>query len=168
MTEPKNGTRMLLSEFNSTGEAVYLTSGSGATKCLHCTLDFESVIVGCPVRCVETRVEDSKHSERNHDGEYFTVGRFCSYNCATAYAIERSHNPLFRNSCRYINIVASKLFESPTIVVPSPPKEFLRCFGGYMTPEQYQSEIGKVRYDCKGTTITHPLTLVYSRKLTHM
>lgn len=169
MSAPKNVTRFSsLDSLPTNSDAVYLASGSSAVRCLHCTLDLGFTVVGCPVRCVEFTTDDSKHCERQHDGNYFTVGRFCSYNCAKAFAIEHAYNPLFSNSCRYINTIASLLAKTPVDVAPSPPKEFLRCYGGYMTTEQYQSEIGKVSYVYNGTTVSHPLTLVYSRKLHHM
>lgn len=134
-----------------------------AKKCMYCTLDISGQTIGCPTHPI-VEYKDIKHNEKNSSNEYMTYGVFCSFNCAKAYAQSKENEQLFSQSCRYIEIIARREQGEPMTIIPSPPKELLRVYGGYMTEEQYRAELGKIQYIPNGTTITHPLTLVYIRK----
>ena len=133
-------------------------------KCMNCTLDIQGAVVGCPTRLI-VEYKDVKHNEKNGVDEYMTYGVFCSLNCAKSYAIAKEDSDqLFAHSCRYIEMIARKEKGSVVNVIPSPPIDLMIVYGGYMSEEQYRSELGKIQYIPNGTTITHPLTLVYLRK----
>ena len=134
-----------------------------AKRCMYCTLALLKTAVGCPINMV-VEYKDIKHNDKNSIDEYISYGVFCSLNCAKAFAIEKEHDQLFSQSCRYIEIIARKEQGDVVNIIPSPPKELLQMYGGYMSEEQYMSELGKIQYIPNGTTITHPLTLVYIRK----
>lgn len=146
---------------------IYMTNAN-AKRCRFCTLDIvdDSRAVGCPIKAVEIH-NDIKHDDIKHSGEYITKGIFCSYNCAKAFAKDREAiDPTFAKSCRFINIIVNKNVDGESIDVhPSPPIELMRLYGGYMTEEQYRSEIGNISYTFSNSMVTHPITLVYQRKI---
>lgn len=133
-------------------------------KCMYCTLAIKSIIIGCPTHLISEHL-DIKHNARKSANEYMTYGVFCSYNCAKAFAISKEHDPLFSNSSRYLTIMASKESKELVDIIPSPPIELMMSYGGYMTDDQYISEIGKICYTPNGTTVTYPLTLMYSKNV---
>lgn len=164
----KRKTRLILSNDKNDESVIYLVQNESA-RCLFCTLDIIDHLstVGCPIKYIETH-NDVKHNDRQHSGEYISHGIFCSYNCAKAFAIEKQqYDPTFENSCRYINVIVNKNKETTIVddIIPSPPKELLRMYGGYMTIDQYKYEIGKIHYVYKGSTVLHPVALVYNRKI---
>lgn len=162
----KRKTRLILSNEKTDESVVYLTHNE-CTRCLFCTLDIVDThkAVGCPIKYIENHI-DVKHNDRQHSGDYISHGTFCSYNCAKAYAIEKQqYDPTFANSCRYINIIINKNSDKVIDLIQSPPKELMRIYGGYMTNEQYKSEIGKILYVYNGSTVLHPVALVYNRKI---
>lgn len=144
-------------------QPVVITNLAYAKRCMYCTLPILGQVIGCPITLIPEYV-DLKHNDIRSNDEYITYGVFCSYNCAMAYAISKGDNPLFSHSKRYISIIASKENNEIANVIPSPPIELMSMYGGYMTEEQYRSEIGKVQYLPNGTTVMHPLSLVYNRK----
>lgn len=149
---------------NETVSSVTLTPNfKVAKKCMYCTLDILDRVVGCPTHPI-VEYKDIKHNDKNGVDEYMTYGVFCSLNCAKAYAMSRENDHIFTHSCRYIEIIARKEQGIIVDIIPSPPKELLRVYGGYMSEDQYRSELGKIQYIPNGYTITHPLTLVYIRK----
>lgn len=134
-----------------------------ARKCMFCTLDIlNRPPVGCPIKHVEKH-NNLKYSDREHAGEYITYGIFCSYNCALAFALERSNDIKFTNSQRYIALMVKNETGEAVDVIPSPPKELMEVYGGYMTEGQYKLELGKIAYTSNGVTITYPVSLVFNR-----
>jgi len=134
-----------------------------ANRCMYCTLITNNVI-GCPIYLIPKHI-DIKHNNKQSSNEYMTYGTFCSYNCAKAFAQVRESDPLFSNSSRYLSIIVSKEQGELIDIVPSPPIELMIAYGGYMTEEQYRTEIGKIKYTANGTTVMHPLTLVYCKSI---
>lgn len=132
-------------------------------RCMHCTLEITGRVLGCPTHTIVENI-DTKHTDKRCVGEYMTYGVFCSYNCILAFVMQRDDDPLFTNSRRYLSIIASKENGCLVDIIPSPPIQVMRAYGGIITSEQYKTELGKVAYIANGTTITHPLTLVYTRK----
>lgn len=136
-----------------------------AKRCMFCTLDISDTHVGCPVKHVEKH-NNLKYTDREHVHEYVTYGIFCSYNCALAFALDKStSDDQFAHSVRYISMILKKETGELVKVIPSPPKELMLMYGGYMTEDQYRLEIGKILYVSNGTTITHPISLVYNREV---
>jgi hypothetical protein len=161
----KRKTRLVLND--KTDESIMYVIPNACKRCLFCTLDIDHhrSSVGCPIRYIENH-NDIKHNDRQHSGEYISHGIFCSYNCAKAFALEKQqYDPMFANSSRYINVIVNKDSEKIIDVIPSPPKDLLRMYGGYMTEDQYKSEIGKILYNHNGSTVLHPVALVYTRKI---
>lgn len=142
---------------------VFLTPNADTIKkCMFCTLDIKKP-VGCPIKTVEIH-NNLKYNDKEHAHEYVTYGLFCSYNCALAYALDRQSNVQFSNSPKYIALISRRENNGkPVDVIPSPPKELMMMYGGYMTEQQYSMEKGKILYTSNGTTITHPTSLVYNR-----
>jgi hypothetical protein len=160
----KKVTKLILpGQLDMAQSLVELTPNFASTKrCMYCTLSVPGKVVGCPIHLISEHV-DIKHNDKRSADEYVTYGVFCSYNCAKAYALTKEHDPTFTNSSKYLSIMVMKEYGTVVNVIPSPPIELMSAYGGYMTNEQYRTEIGKVRYVSNGTTIMHPLTLVYTR-----
>ena len=160
----KRKTRLVCGEKNNESIVVHVVPHV-SKRCLFCTLDIVDKSVGCPIRFIENH-HDTKHNHRRHSDEYITHGVFCSYNCAKAFALDKQqYDNNFVHSCRYINTIVNKDTNRVVDVIPSPPKDLLRMYGGYMTEDQYKSEIGKIRYNYNGFTVLHPVALVYNRKI---
>ena len=85
---------------------------------------------------------------------FYVRGNFCSLNCASAYNISLKDNKfLYRNyllNTIYRNIL---LKESSEKVIPAPPKEILKAFGGYLTIAEYRNNM---IFNKKMYTIIYP------------
>jgi hypothetical protein len=136
-------------------------------RCMYCTLPIETKPIGLPTNLIEKVCLDSKHAQAETSYEFSTYGVFCSYNCVKAYILANSYNPLYKKSVRYLAMMLSYekygKVDEPITIVPSPPRDLLAIYGGYMTLEQYKNEIGTVKYESHGLTAMFPLTSVFTR-----
>lgn len=141
-------------------------------RCMFCTLIIAPTgrPMGCPVRLIESSTErrpGAKHADRTFVKQFCVDGVFCSYNCAKAFAASNAHDPLYRNSDRYLALMlCHEIGERvlPIVIKPSPSPRLLLCYGGTMTEDQYREEAASGRYVYKGRAAMFPLTTVFERK----
>jgi len=75
--------------------------------------------------------------------KFTTTGNFCSWQCAKAYALDM-------NSARsgeiqsLVALMRKRAFGKFTPLWPAPKRQFLKCFGGTMTIEEFRSYGGLV------------------------
>jgi hypothetical protein len=99
-----------------------------SVHCHWCCHAFENTPLGIPVRYA--------------GGKFLCSGCFCSLHCATAYNFQMTSNSdqmWERNSL--INFLARTLHPAPSTqaIVPAPPREALRVFGGHLSIEEFRS-----------------------------
>jgi hypothetical protein len=123
-------------------------------RCWWCTLATGPTPIGCPLALSLT----------NGVKTYSTIGIFCSFNCAKAYAEDREKTDYsFKNSC---NLLAQMLCDekdrfSPVTITPAPDKNLLLEYGGHMTEDQYKACFDKLTYVKKGVIKMFPVTVAY-------
>ena len=107
----------LLSDFS---QGYPTTTG---VKCWWCIHAFKGAPVGLPVA-----YDISKDAFKVH-------GCFCSFGCAKAY---KQQNALELNCS--LEFFRSKAFKdpNPNIIVPAPPREMLKIFGGQQTITEFR------------------------------
>lgn len=141
-------------------------------KCLFCTLSIDDgrKPIGCPIRYVEKIIQSDnvKHIDKHIKYEFFTVGTFCSYNCAAAYATEKmKYDHKFSSSHRYLAMMYSNdkygHIREPVTIRESPSPEIMICYGGILTEKQYKNELDKFKYISNGLTTNHPMTHVMKK-----
>lgn len=119
--------RLMMSDFvdaNMRGE--YITNTD--IWCWHCCHPFDHVPpCGIPMKYV--------------DGKFHLYGCFCSFNCAAAYIFDKKMDTRWENYS-LLNLLYRKVFNCPQKkIVPAPPKEVLKVFGGVMTIEEYRRNL---------------------------
>lgn len=123
-------------EKNTTFKEYCCNLSNKSYKCWWCTLNIEHKLIGCPIYVHHNKKET----------EYVTEGLFCSFECVKAYILSKKDDALYKNSLVFLSHMVNDARDimEPIIINPSPPKEFLIEYGGYMTHEQYKNQIGKV------------------------
>lgn len=103
-------------------------------RCWHCTLCFDTIPCAIPYQLV---------------GDVFYVfGCFCSFNCALSYVLNsRKSDKLEMISL--INLMYKKMFNCTKEIVPSPPKEILKEYGGFLSQKEYRSHINDTNINYK-------------------
>jgi len=78
---------------------------------------------------------------KNHEQIYYVRGNFCSLNCAAAYNLSLKDNRLLHRSY-LLNLIYSSILTSDKVskIIPAPPKEILKAFGGNMSIEEFRKE----------------------------
>jgi len=135
-------------------------------RCMWCTLEINGKPIGCPTNCVTASKVNNKKEDRKKSTTYETFGIFCSFNCAKSYALDRSHNPLFKNSPRLLAAMYADVYEidsstDPITILPSPPITLMSAYGGDMSEDHYRNLISKKTYVDKGILKMFPLTMTY-------
>lgn len=114
--------------------------------------DFTGVCYGCPIekisrdqtytyysqifkREITSKINDPTHQELIG---YHTDGIFCSFECALAYAYDRVRDILFRNSVHLIQEMYAALFPGAKPLIPAPPFNILKAYGGLVDIENYR------------------------------
>ena len=104
-----------------------------------------------PLPCIHLPV---KYNDRTK--VFGTIGNFCSWPCAKAYAINM-------NSARageiqsFLALMRMQAFGKYVPLWPAPKREALACFGGTMTIEQFRSYGGRV----EPPRVNYPFEKVY-------
>jgi len=160
MDDAQKISRRITSTPNLTGENL---------KCVHCTLGIDTKPMGCPTSRVDTVQKGDKHCDTIVSHEYITFGVFCCYNCAAAFAADKTHDPLFSKSQKLLATMYAHENKicGPVSIVPSPSPLLMSCYGGVLSEEQYKTQIGKIRYNFNGTTTMFPLTSLYTKVESH-
>lgn len=137
---------------------------SKATHCLFCTLKFKNMVrIGCPINRSTNCISNGKQCNIKGLDSYDTIGVFCSYSCAKAYAQMNSSDPLFNRS----DVLLAKMYAreykttDPVNILPSPSPLLLTKYGGSMSTEQYENEKGTVQYVLEGRYV--PVSNVFTR-----
>jgi hypothetical protein len=113
------------------------------TPCQWCMHTFTTLPVGLPFK-------------KNSSGGFDTFGTFCSLECASAFNFDKlhgSHTAFTRHTmCCEIATMQSQQTVRPVRIVPAPPREMLRLFGGPSTIDEFRKK--DVAY-----TIVYPLPI---------
>lgn len=100
--------------------------------CWYCTLDFNTEKIYLPLKY--------------NNVAFFVFGNFCSLNCVVAYALQNNYN--MHKTYSLINL----LYDSQVNINPSPNKEVLKKFGGFMNEDEYKEKIKNNIF----VDLTHP------------
>lgn len=142
---------------------------SKATHCCYCTLKFKgSFRIGCPINRSYAFVtnEGDKHNDVKGTDNYDTIGIFCSYSCAKAFAKSNLlADPLFSKSENLLAKMYARQYglKDPINIISSPSPLLLSKFGGNVSEEQYENEKGKISYELEGKIISNPVTHIYGK-----
>lgn len=74
---------------------------------------------------------------------FTTTGNFCSWQCAKAYALDMN-TAKSGEIQSFLAIMRRKAFGRHVPLWPAPKRQFLKCFGGIMTIEEFRSYGGLV------------------------
>lgn len=74
---------------------------------------------------------------------FTTIGNFCSWQCAKAYALDMNTAKAGEIQS-FLAIMRRKAFGRHVPLWPAPKRQFLKCFGGTMTIEEFRSYGGLV------------------------
>ena len=109
--------------------------------CWNCTLSVD----GPPIGAVE-------HYDARRN-TFYLFGSFCSFNCAKRYLLQRNrpkdhlrceHLALLYRRVRALMDDEKKQKVFPLCITPSPPRQVLLRYGGYVTDEEYRRMVNKV------------------------
>lgn len=175
--------------FEITGKINYnaVTTHSGVRYCCHfCTLPLKDgcLPIGMPVSFTYPSVEkiiptakdkicirESVASSDEKIGTYNVEGIYCSWNCMLAQAyseVPKVMNPKMPLIARYYRDMmrgASGTNTTPdevTEIRPSPSRLFLECYGGHLTPDEYQMSFNFRHFEHKGRFPVYGDGVLYS------
>ena len=94
-------------------------------------------------------------------GRYVVYGIFCSFSCAKAYIYETQPWSA-GGKLLLLEDMAVSAFGSEEPILPAPPRQRLRIFGGDLTPEEFHKE-RHIHALCSPPLITYPE--VYEREV---
>lgn len=153
-TDPEVPVQSLLSEFQKRTNDNDWPSDTNVW-CHWCCHPFS----GPPI-CLPSRVIEVASKEHAHRWE--VSGCFCSFNCAAAYNFEvNDDSDDVWETYALLNHMNAEVSGMVDRVLPAPPRNTLKVFGGYLEiedfrrkslPSQYVSMCGEVR-KCKGSLI---------------
>lgn len=98
-------------------------------------------------RCIIMGKEIHRLPMEYTKGKYIYEGFFCSPSCAKAYALDES--PKSRETYSKALSLLENMYSGEDIkktIIPSPPWELLKDWGGVWSYPQYKEIMGKVRY----------------------
>lgn len=94
------------------------------------------------------------------EGVFQVTGYFCSFNCALAYSLDRRDTASFQRSnllCMMYNLYMTD--STVSSLVPAPPRELLKRFGGWMTIEEFRQSSAVLSLDTR--VLLPPLQSVF-------
>jgi hypothetical protein len=104
--------------------------------CWHCAHSFDTRPIPLPV----------SHDERRNT--FKVAGTFCSFACMAAYNREYSRNHTGVGRGMAIYELFKQMTKTSTPVIPvAPPRQFLKCFGGWMDIDTFRAESGEHDYE---------------------
>lgn len=93
-------------------------------KCWHCVDYFDSVAIGLP--------------EKFYNDKFYVFGNFCSFNCAMKYNYDLDDHKVWDRSSLLYQMY-TMMYDNPNdTIVPAPPREMLKEFGGKFTTEEFR------------------------------
>ena len=95
--------------------------------CMWCCHKFDTVPISVP------------HKYQNDT--FFVSGNYCSFNCAASYIFNKNDDFMWKHY-NLLNLLYKKISNNePKKIKLAPPKEVLQIFGGYMSIEEYRTEL---------------------------
>ena len=102
--------------------------------CHWCCHTFDTLCIGLPMRYEK--------------GVFFTIGNFCSVECACAYNFDyENRNYDVWDIYSMINMLAEQV-QASTPVYPAPPRKCLQLFGGYMNIDEFRENRSTKKIIC--------------------
>jgi hypothetical protein len=101
------------------------SNGTGENVCFWCCHSFNNIAFGIPIKFT--------------NGKFLVKKCFCSLECVTAYIFNK--NEYVQNIWETYSLInmLSLQYGNPDVVKPSPPREVLKLFGGYMTIDEFRN-----------------------------
>lgn len=112
-------------EFVNKETGMLIDLENNTSVCWWCTHDFDTYPCFLP--------------ESYYEEKFYIQGYFCSFNCATAYNINLNDFKVGER-LNLMKILCKKIFNIDDLPKPSPPKEILIKYGGYLSIEDYRSK----------------------------
>lgn len=104
------------------------------TCCWWCCHQFDTTPIGLP--------------EKYYDETFYVQGCFCSFNCAHAYNLDLNDHRVWE---RYslLNYLKMKITsdDKAKSIIPAPPRQGLRMFGGPLTIEEYRNKFQRINLE---------------------
>jgi len=76
----------------------------------------------------------------NINNKFYVTGCFCSFNCTMAYNFDKNYTNKWEYSA-LLHLLYKKIYNKYVKIIPSPPKELLKIFGGPLTIEEYRENL---------------------------
>lgn len=150
---------------------IYLGKSDVRYHCFWCRNEFDSRVLGCPVKYYPSkyfRVYNSKitgeisscsdvsngisssnmqHGEEVSREYYLCDGIFCSFNCILAFIKDNSRDPRYEDSCMLLNNIYSKVHNTLTFnITPAPHWRMLKEYGGSMSIKEFRKNFNKYMF----------------------
>ena len=94
--------------------------------CQWCTCKFNTSPISLPLSKV--------------DNKFYVTGCFCSFNCALAYNFDKNYTNKWEYSA-LLHLLYKTIHKKYIKILPSPPKELLKIYGGPLTIEEYRTNL---------------------------
>ena len=94
--------------------------------CQWCTCTFDTSPIPLPLSKI--------------DNKYYVTGCFCSFNCALAYNFDKKYTNKWEYSA-LLHLLYKTIHKKYTKILPAPPKELLKIYGGPLTIEEYRKNL---------------------------
>ena len=107
------------------------TESNISDVCWNCCYNFNNIIVGLPIRY--------------NNNTFYTIGDFCSLECATRYAFEKYDDKIYE-IIPIINMYNNIKFNKTTKINLAPNKLILKKFGGNVDIEEYRKNFNNIYY----------------------
>lgn len=120
----QQATQQQVPQSTFTGRRIYKCEPDASSCCWWCCHTFDAVATGLP--------------EKYFENDFYMHGHFCSFNCAHAYNINMNDLKIWE---RYalLNLFRKKVgLSTDKRILPAPPRQILKMFGGQMTIEQFR------------------------------
>jgi hypothetical protein len=138
-------------------------------NCWWCCHGFDTLPIGIPIKYndisnVEINIkyknkiwyQKKEHKINEKSNFFYLKGVFCSFNCMIAYVME-SKNYNYYKIKYLIKYLQKKLLGHNDEILPAPPKEILKIFGGDLTIESFRD---KFNLNYKYEYIKYPMRII--------
>ena len=79
--------------------------------------------------------------KKYNKGKFHLYGCFCSFNCAAAYNFDKKYDNMWE-SYSLLHLLYKKMYNKAyKKIIPAPPKEVLKIFGGILSIEEYRNNL---------------------------
>lgn len=94
--------------------------------CQWCTCSFDTPPISLPLSRINNK--------------FYVTGCFCTFNCALAYNYDKYQSTKWENSA-LLHLLYKMIHNKYTKILPAPPKELLKIYGGPLTIEEYRHNL---------------------------